>query len=296
MGNPFDLKGPEFLLFYGMLSAVVLTVAWLVRRVMESSDSVYPVRTALAGDPYKVAALRGGKTAMLSVSMLSLIDRGLLAVSGTNVSTAGGLASVEKVRRPLEKAILQKYLVPGRPDAVHLDGGITVVAEGETKQLEEAGLLPNAAQRAFRNLLLLAVLVVLLGVAGYKIHVALARGRHNILFLAIMAVVAALVARALVKPRVTPLGDDALKQIREQCRPLYSRRKSLSRGGSGLELALLAAVFGFTALPDFAREETRGLRLGDDSIQSTTGSSCGSSCSSGSCGGGGCGGGCGGCG
>jgi hypothetical protein len=94
-------------------------------------------------------------------------------------------------------------------------------------------------------------------------------------------------------PRRTSLGGWALKHLGQMFSGLKARRENLPTHGATNEVALLAAVFGFSALPlamaDYARSVARPQAA-------SSGCSGGSSCGGSSCGGGGCGGGCGGCG
>ena len=74
--NPFDLRGPEFLLFFAGCIAVVLGAIWLVRRFVESgAESLADV-----SDAYEIAFLREGPEAAVEVALMSLIDRGVLRV------------------------------------------------------------------------------------------------------------------------------------------------------------------------------------------------------------------------
>src|SRR6185295_16874913 len=68
--NPFDLPGPEFLLFYIILAVAVITALALLRRAAES-DSAPQVDL---GDPYLIAYLRGGENEAPRVALVSLID------------------------------------------------------------------------------------------------------------------------------------------------------------------------------------------------------------------------------
>src|ERR1700676_4468200 len=79
--NPFDLRGPEFLLFYFFLSLLVIGGVVLLRRSDEDRDIGKPP----IDDPYLVAFLRGRENETLRVATLSLVDRGLLTLksSGT---------------------------------------------------------------------------------------------------------------------------------------------------------------------------------------------------------------------
>src|SRR5262249_68506 len=55
--NPFDLRGPEFLAFYLLLSASVLLVLLFLRQRDERNDLPPPQMD----DPYLIAFLRGGE-------------------------------------------------------------------------------------------------------------------------------------------------------------------------------------------------------------------------------------------
>lgn len=96
--NPFDLAGPEFLLFYLALSATVILLLGLLRRVRESSDSMKVNLT----DPYLIAYLRDGKNEVLRIGTVSLIDRGLLVAKGSRLR-ADGQQAADVVTNPLDK-------------------------------------------------------------------------------------------------------------------------------------------------------------------------------------------------
>jgi uncharacterized protein (TIGR04222 family) len=100
MVSPFDLRGPEFLVFYLVLGAWVLLGLYLARRWGQATD---PPQVNLT-DPYLIAFLRGGKNEVLRVATVSLIDRGLLEVSGTQVTSVRGQSAAE-LRIPIEKRL-----------------------------------------------------------------------------------------------------------------------------------------------------------------------------------------------
>ncbi len=104
--NPFDLAGPQFLLFYLAFGGCVLLVLNLIRRARESSDSSKVTLT----DPYLIAYLRGGKNEALRLGTVSLIDRGLLVVRGFTASL--GLAGSRHHHQPDRKGASPE--VPGR--------------------------------------------------------------------------------------------------------------------------------------------------------------------------------------
>jgi uncharacterized protein (TIGR04222 family) len=286
--NPFDLPGPQFLFFYAVFSVAVLLLASLATARAEGGDAP---RLGF-DDPYLLATLRGGVNEALRVAAVSLVDRGLLEAAGERLHTAREDAA-DLARRPIEKLLLRKFVTPGEAasifdDAAAIDAGAVY---GQT--LVQLGLWPDAAAARMRNLRFTAAAAALLGMAGVKIAVALARGRHNVLFLVVEAAVATLLAFKATHPMCTAKGQALLADLRSMLAGLKERSGSIAPGGANNEAALLAAVFGLGALP--AAEFAYAKRLypkAADSTWSTSvcGASCGSSC------GGGCGGGCGGCG
>ena len=77
--NPFDLRGPEFLVFFAGWAAVLMIGLTLLRRRREAEE---PSAENLPLDPYEIAYLRGGKTHLLQTALVALVDRGLLKVKG----------------------------------------------------------------------------------------------------------------------------------------------------------------------------------------------------------------------
>ena len=104
MANPFDLPGPEFLIFYAILGALTIGLLWFARRTSEADDAP----RIDYSDPYLLAYLRGGEKEVIRVVTVSLIDRGLLQTNDDQLVAANENA-VNIVRRPIEKALLQHF-------------------------------------------------------------------------------------------------------------------------------------------------------------------------------------------
>jgi uncharacterized protein (TIGR04222 family) len=295
--NPFDLPGPQFLLFFIGLSVLALVALIVTRKFTESSAAP---KLDLS-DPYLIAYLRGAEPETLRVAAVSLIDRGLLIATGTQLKAADN-ASPEAVRRPIEKELLRRFKRPDEATAIFDDSRLQATCKPYEQTLKTAGLLPSESIVGARWTRLLIVCAVLGGVAIVKILIALERGRTNVWFLVILAVVAILIAAKISFPRLTESGKAMIADLQNLYGGLKDRALSLRTGGGTIEPLMLAAVFGVGALSstDFAFTHILFPRA-QAAAQSTStcGSSCGSSCSSSSCGsscGGGCGGGCGGCG
>ena len=272
------MAGPDFLVFYGIVSAIVITALALLRHAGEPSD----VPKVNLSDPYLIAFLRGGKNETLRVVTMSLMDRNLLTCSGTKIvstEAAWGKASSE-----LEQKMVKHFT----PSAEATSLFKTKEAEPEMQRYEyeltRLELLPDAEVKASRLMRMLVALLVLLGLAAAKIIVALSTGHTNIEFLCLAAVLVTVITVKISRPRLTKAGERMIADLRTLFGTLKTRSAELQGGASPAEFALMAAVFGMATIPDAKKLFPQG-----------GGSSCGSSCGSsgdggGSCGGGGCGG------
>jgi uncharacterized protein (TIGR04222 family) len=284
--NPFDLSGPSFLVFYLAVAVFVVVAAKLA---IDEAEGGTPPALPLS-DPYHIAWLRGGTSEAARIAVLSLTDRGLLAVSGDNLVNLSSAQSF--VREPIEQAILARCALSGTPATVVLaDPGVERACAPYRAQLERLQLMPDAAMRAARYRWFAVAAAILLGVALSKIVIAFGRARYNVGFLIILTAIALWVVWLLVRRSRTHLGNRMLKDLRRLFRALRQRAATIRPGTMTSDAMLLAAVFGISALPatgfaDFLRVYKKA---------ASSGGGCGSSCGSG-CGGGGGGGGCGGCG
>jgi uncharacterized protein (TIGR04222 family) len=289
MPNPFDLRGPEFLIFYIFFGIAVTVVVALMRRRSEPAAAA----TVPLTDYLKIAYLRGGPDEALRVAALALLDRGLVQVvdddrlQTTSARLPGGLQRTEE-------RLLESCKAPMRASSIVDDTSLKITVRSECEgQLVRAGLLPDANVKADRQWLLLGAATVLGVVALVKILVALSRGRTNIEFLIILVGVFGYAVYRVANPSRTLAGEAMLADLRQLFAALKSRTVSFGAPSGNNDLALLAAVFGIGSLPagrGYVAEKLFRKPQSASSSCGSGGSSCGSSC------GGGCGGGCGGCG
>ena len=301
MQNPFDLRGPEFLLFYLLLGVAVTTVVMLLRHRGEPQQA----GTAPLTDYLKIAYLRGGSVEAIRVASLALMDRGLLELADAHhIKTA--VESLPAGLQPTEERLLEACRQPVRASSLLDDTALQIAATVECEpQLVRAGLLPDDRLKRVWTGLRTMALLFLGSVAALKIVIALSRGRTNVVFLIVLSAAFGAIIYLVTNPSRTAAGDAMLADLRTLFAALKTRAgfRRYAAGTGGHELALLAAVFGATSLPAvagpmqtlFRKPEPRSRSSCGSSCGSSSGSSCGSSGGS-SCGGGGCGGGCGGCG
>jgi uncharacterized protein (TIGR04222 family) len=296
--NPFDLRGPDFLLFYLVFAAAVTGAAFLLRRMRESGRA-----PKLKMDPYLISYLRGGEAEAARVAIVSLVDRGLLLVDGTRLERAPH-AHPGAVRHRIEKLLLEEFDAARPATEAFQFSELPSACSEYRSTLEAHALLPDAPIKATRALLVAGALFLLVAVAMIKIAVAMQRGRSNVAFLFLLMFLAIFPVVAVCCPRLTVLGHTMLADLRALYAGLRSRAAAIVPGGGTIEAVMLAAIFGVTALPAAGFGYARTLfpkATKDDGSSTTGGTSCGSSCGSsggdgGGGSGGGCGGGCGGCG
>jgi len=208
--NPFDFRGPQFLLFYIVFALIVFAVTTIVRKRMERSilgDDVDPQR--IVADPYLIACLRGGPPEAMRVAAVSLIDRGLMTVTGSHMRRREGAHS-EYAYAKLENRILEKYANADEASALFADANIVAASSEYETKLKDLRLLPNKSVDVARRSLYLAMVSLLAIVSLVKIIVALARGRTNVVFLIILTIIAAVVLKRVAFPRLTVLGRDMI--------------------------------------------------------------------------------------
>jgi len=310
--NPFDSHGPQFLAFYICFAFALLSVLYLSRTLGGSREIAKPPMD----DPYFVACLRGGEKECVRVATLALIDRGLLTVksSGTSVLTGAAMGenrlqvtdpqAISAVKRPIEKEILEAFTSSSPVNSTLDSLQYSSACQAYAKRLEQLGLVHKQEVRDAFPYRVWAAVALLLGVAVIKIFIALSRGRTNVLFLIILAIVASFVATRINSPFRTASGEKFLQSVRSLFSNLRLRASMLRPGGASSDLTWLAAAFGLNAVPALVFPHVSMLNTRPVGTPSDSGfsffnnsnrscgtfSSCGGGCGSG------CGGGCGGCG
>lgn len=289
--NHFDFTGPAFLLFYLVYSALVIVALVVARRTAEMSEAP---KLDLS-DPHLIAYLRGGTPEALRVTVISLIDRGLLVPRGTQLERAAD-ATPSSGRRPIENWLLRRFEKADEASSMYSDSGLQATCNAYRQTLKDAGLVPNEQINRARTIRFLLALVLLIGVGSYKVSIALDNSHTNVGFLIVLMIIAVVVAYKVSFPRLTESGKAMIADLRNLYSGLKDRALHLQSGGASIEAMMLAAVFGVGALESANFAFTRvlfphGVKEKSDS---TSSGGCGGGC--GSCGGGcgGCGGGCGG--
>jgi uncharacterized protein (TIGR04222 family) len=282
--SPFDLPGPQFLIFYVLLGGALAAFLWIFRHHGEKGKTFSAPELT---DPYLVACLRAGHAEIWRLATIRLIDRGLMKADGATISVVTD-EKPEELPNEVERATLEWFRTPQEAISLIKESSslrLRQLVSPYKERLIELGLLPGSAANAGNRGRFIAVAGVLALVAIVKIVIALDRGHKNIGFLVMLAAVGLFVLYKAAMPARTLRGQAVMEDLEK----LFSRLQpgALQPGKSSAEVMWMAAVYGVGALA-FSHVEKLYPKA-------QSGGSCGSSCGS-SCGGGGCGGGCGGCG
>jgi uncharacterized protein (TIGR04222 family) len=259
-------------------------------------------------DPYEIAYLRSQETGIANVVLFDLIVRGYLQLSQQSISQASNHPDLSQLE-PIECEVFDKFSSSSTPKtSIHLaTQSIQSYANIYEEKLQNEQLLYASRWGEWNMKVGLIGAMIIFSLGGYKLLIALGKGRYNVGFLIAIGVFSIIYLLWLVSRRthLSHRGKMYLQQLQETFTRLQQKAKFDIP--SVFDYNLLVALFGVEALaetsydsyykaffpPTFFRTAS-----GRSSSNSSCGSSsgCGSSCSSSSCSSSSCGGGCGGCG
>ena len=317
--NPIaDMPGPDFLIVYGVLTALTILFIRLKARkldpTLETDLPPLPIPGKLS--PIEISQLSGNASLTLGTIVFGLWNRGYLKVETPDkgkpyLTKADSYPDIEDLS-PIERAIFVPFRNPNSNKASSSVAAHLATVKRFGKDLEpalqdELILMPEESRQAARQLFWQAAPWLIM-VGGYKLVIALDKGKHNVGFLIAFLFAGMLgLAIATSLPRLTRRGKDFLNRMKLAFRdvPASSTYALAAEGYPADEKAVLGvALFGLSALsgtPLAAAWQWYVPAAAVSGCSAATGgwSSCGGGGGGGGCGGGGggCGGGgCGGCG
>ena len=318
MSQPWGLSGPQFLVIYGVGTAAVVVVPFLLRLLIRFGSGAGADRQL---DPYEAGYLAGGPTRAAQVVIADFVASGAV-----RVDSSGRVNVADRAAFGRQSAFLSGGVAGAAASSpgLSLPAGITVHQfQGRIAQLPALaairarlrgeGLLVSQARAAIVLIVSLTLWVALFVTGGLR----LAEGAHNhrpindLKSLVVVSVIACLFTLAGNWRRLANLttfrGAALVRRLRsaERQREKGAARQSrdsavvfspgLAGNGFGFGLGIESAALFGVALAGFAAvadESTRSALLAG-LPSSSGGSSCGGGgggCGGGGCGGGGCGG------
>src|SRR6185503_9567871 len=221
--NPFDLNGPNFLVFYAVCGAVACLVLYLLQlQEPQTPDGAVPT------DPQAIAFLRGGAIEALRITVATLLERGVLLLGADDTIKVDPNQQLPRDATAIDRLVCEHFETEQPALSLFKNESLALrVAAHLARPLEEAGLLPDDELRAARWGRLLTAVGALGTVAAVKIAVALNRGHSNVGFLLIEAAIFGLVACRLTIRHRTPAGNRALEYLQHTFEEARHRTKPL---------------------------------------------------------------------
>ncbi|MBD2436677.1 TIGR04222 domain-containing membrane protein [Nostoc sp. FACHB-110] len=304
-----DMYGPNFLLLYGV---VIIATLLLCGGLVQDPTKNQPLPLIPAEpDPYEVAYLRSQATGIAHLVLFNLIQQGYLQLSKQTISQASNHPDISNLQ-PVERQVLEKISEPttAKTSLWLATECVQLFCKAYQEKLDDEQLLYGAKWQEWNINVGLVGAMLIFGLGGYKLLIALGKGHHNVGFLIIMGVSSIIYLLWYVSQHkfLSHLGKRYLQQLQTTFKQL---RETSIVNNNLLVLALFGVEsFAGTAYNAYYKAflpsaySTTSSRSSSSSSSCSSGSSCGggsSSCSSGSscgssCGGGGCGGCGGGCG
>ncbi len=296
--NPFDLRGPQFLLLYVVVFVLGLTAAILVRR------SIYQGRPGAEQTkltPYEAACLAQSPVVAIGAAICRMVHDNNLQIlepSDSAKTLERRFAAAKPPQRnadPLEHAVYAA--AESCRDGLTFSELHTACATA-TEQLEDSLRDKELKPSKDAHPLKLLPMVIMLAVLGFGlIKIGVGINRHKNVGFLIMMCIGTLITAFVVagRPKRTQAGKRAVARNQKQASKLKSKVKKSDITGE--QLALAIGMYGLTMVtaPHLTGIQESWRAAFPPSSGGTGGCST-SGCGASGCGGGGCGGGCGGCG
>jgi uncharacterized protein (TIGR04222 family) len=313
LNNPVaDLRSEYLLLLYAMAIGAVILACYKSVRSVDRTRHMKPPEIPAQLDPYELAYLRGGETEVTRIAVISLAERGLLQINEIrdwSSTPSAFLKEVDRARQPepgelapIEACIMKWTGFPAsgrqiyQPDDspykivstafwhgatgrhAYQPGGVPALIRGSCSQYQEnlaaEMLLAPPTMKVLGTWLWWIGLALILGLGGYLMAVALAKGEPIAVVvlcvcpLALFGVLA-LVPACLSFPRINHRGRAYLEELEaaydrlrsKGCRGGHSRFDLTKAGDAGdrgptrdssvyHDRLLLNAIFGEVAPAD----------------------------------------------
>ncbi|HLO85315.1 MAG TPA: TIGR04222 domain-containing membrane protein [Nostocaceae cyanobacterium] len=309
-----NMYGPLFLLFYGVVIAIILATTWQLVQQKSIQNQPLPIVSA-EPNPYKIAYLNSAAKGVAEVAVINLIQKDYLQIQDKKIIVNANHPARSQLN-PIELTAFVYFSAYSKSivSIESLAENVKPHASIYEQQLLDEQLLTSEKQTNKQNLFFVLGAVVIIGLGIFKLVAALAKGHYNVGFLILMAVFGLIFLWYICQnSRLTSRGKTYLQQLQQIFSQLQQKIKTEPL--TNLEYNLAVALFGFNVLAGTAyaacqqifypvTTTTRTYRNTSSSSSRSGGcgsscssiSSCSSSCSSSDSGGSSCGSSCGGCG
>jgi len=285
-----NMKGVDFLLLYITIIIAALILGWKFIRNADSTGQEPPLPLPSNPDPYELAYLRGGVQEVIRLAVFKLVQVHSLVSNAKDFKIVRASDSAEPpAMSDMERIVYKELDSPQTMRSVcrRLSSEFKERCFPLEQRLYNDRLLTTQAALDRARMVMIALLSIIFLLGGYKLAVALSRGRTNVIFLVVSAVIGAILTIRISRTRrLSRRGSDYLKRLQAELKD--EKNAAVPEVGiEGPNLTLLVALFGFGVLQGTAYAQYVNVLAPSRSSFNDN------YVSSGGCGGGG---GCGGCG
>lgn len=213
--NAFDflisIPGPEFLIYFIFLSIVcIITGRWIA---FHDGTEKYPLPDARALDFIEIAAMRGGRAAVLQAAVFDLWQRKLLVIPDESKKEIISVESSEKPGPSIQAAIFIFFKKRRKASELFTDKEISEIIDvylgSAYQKLEIIGLMLNKNDRLRIMTVFCITFWVIFGIGLAKLYFGLKYGRPVaflviLLFLSFLGIMTAF--KPFKKRRASRLG------------------------------------------------------------------------------------------
>lgn len=278
----FNLSGPEFLNFFGVVVIAVLATTFLVIHFADRTGRRPPPPVPQTPDAMEVAYLQGGVNQVIRTLVYDLDERGFVVLGPESRIVPTGAAPQSGDMNALELRVLEA--VRNGPTAQELleDRALRNALEQQLQPVRDRlaadDLLQPPSVKVWRRRLEIIGAILIVAVAGVKLQMAFAEGQNvSYLLFLMVAAVAALFAEGYVLTRdaASRRGQAYLEAMRvayaDRLKEALAHIRSPgpeARAFKGASLFLIA-LYGFSVLKGtteakFPESFERASGAGDD--------------------------------
>ncbi len=248
IANPIaNMYGPYFLLFYGFVIVVTLVTCWWNLRRGDGTANLPLPFVPAEPDPYEIAYLRDGENELIRLVIFDLIQRDYLHLQEQRIEQAPKHPN-SNFLTPIEHDVFRWFSSPRKPSDVFQSSLPVRVTQHCTiyrERLQNEKLLYPDEVKAAAGYFTLTGSLIILGLGGYKLLVALAKGHSNVLFLVIMGIVSLIILMNICQtPRLSQRGRAYLERLQQTFEQLKGQASTVKPMTTHISLLLPVALFG----------------------------------------------------
>lgn len=256
-----NLSGPDFLNVFGLVVIGVLLATYLIMRFADRTDRRPPPQVPQTPDAMEIAYLHGGVNQVIRTLVYDLVQRGFVALEKSEEVAPTHETPQPGDLNPMEQCVYELTLDRPKAHELFQDSAqretLDALLAPARAQLAAEDLLQPATVKLWKRRMQIVGTMIILGVAGAKLSVALTTGQ-NVSYLIFLTLAALAALFALSYVLTSGVASRRGEAFLEEMRTAYAARvkEAVSHIGSpgpearafhGASLFLIG-LYGFSVL------------------------------------------------